>query len=209
MKSLAIVIPVKRPEHGKSRLAGALLPSDRLALTRSLLRHTFTQAAGLADIADIYVMSKSAEVRADAARRGFQAYEEPAACDLNGAIAIGADRARQAGSHEIMVLPLDLPKLSSLALRGLVEQLHSGLDVLIISDHAGTGTNVLLWRPLASAVFHYGASSAQAHARHAELLGLRLAIRVHPALSFDIDTPDDLAHWMRDGRASLVAGAKS
>lgn len=202
MKSLAIIIPVKQPEQGKSRLAGALLPHDRLALNRALLRHTLEQAAGLADIADIYVVSKSAEVGADALRRGFARCDEPAACELNGAVEIGAASARQAGLDEIMVLPVDLPGVSSRRLRELVEEFRSAFDVLIVADRSGSGTNVLMWRPVETAEFHYGIGSAQRHGSCAKALGLRLAMRQDAALSFDVDTPEDLERWMQDGRGA-------
>lgn len=207
MKPLAIIIPVKPPEQGKSRLAGALLPQDRLALNRALMKHTFDVAAGLRDLADVFVVSKSHDVRAEATTRGFVACDEPDTCDLNGAIAIGADRAHGAGINEIMVLPVDLPDVSEQGLHKLVVDFHHGLDVLIVSDCSGSGTNVLLWRPIGSAVFHYGPASAAAHARSARNLGLRQAVRTDAALSFDIDTPADLEAWMRDGRAALRAGA--
>lgn len=206
MKPLAIIIPVKPPEQGKSRLAGALLPHDRLALNQALLKHTFDVAAGLRDLADVFVVSKSHDVRAEAATRGFVACDEPDTCDLNGAIAIGAGRAHGAGINEIMVLPVDLPNVSEHGLRKLVVGFHRGLDVLIVSDCAGSGTNVLLWRPIESAVFHYGPASAEAHARSARSLGLRQAVRTDAALSFDIDTPADLEAWMRGGQAALRAG---
>jgi 2-phospho-L-lactate guanylyltransferase len=207
MKPLAIVIPVKPPEQGKSRLAGALLPHDRLALNRALLKHTFDVAAELRDLADVFVVSRSHDVRAEAAARAFVTCDEPDSCDLNGAIAIGAADARRAGATELMVLPVDLPNLSEHGLRKLFMGFHSDLDVLIVSDQAGSGTNVLLWRPIESAVFHYGPASAEAHARTARHLGLRQDVRTDAALSFDIDTPADLEAWMRDGRAPRRAGA--
>jgi 2-phospho-L-lactate/phosphoenolpyruvate guanylyltransferase len=209
MKSLAIVIPVKPPEQGKSRLSSVLLPQDRLALNRALLRHTFEQAAKLADFASIYVVSKSAEVAADASKRGFVACDEPETCELNGAIRIGADAALRAGLREVMVLPVDLPGVSSKRLIELVEEFRRGFDVLIVADRAGSGTNVLLWRPIDAAVFCYGSDSAQRHARSAEALGLRLAKCQDTALSFDIDTPTDLQLWMQKGRLLRLAGVEN
>ncbi len=113
MKSLAIVIPVKRPELGKSRLSAVLDPCDRLAFNRAMLNQTFGQVAKLSDVGDIYVVTKSAEVRSQAVIRGFETCDEPEACDLNGAVAIGASQARRAGALEILVLPVDLPLLSA------------------------------------------------------------------------------------------------
>lgn len=210
MKSLAIIIPVNRPERGKSRLASVLDPHDRLALNHAMLNHTFDEVTRLSDIADIYAVTKSPEVRAQAAMRGFVTSGEPETCDLNDAIKIGVNRAREAGALEIMVLPVDLPRLSTSRLRSVIQEFRDGPDVLIITDDAGTGTNVLLWRPIASASFQYGIGSAERHARSAERLGLRVVSRKDDALSFDVDTPQDLEQWSKDdhdpssGRSALT-----
>jgi len=196
MKQLAIIIPVKAPELGKSRLAGVLSAGDRHALNWRLLGHTLDQVAALADIAEVIVVSKSPAVRAEAAARRFTTCAEPADSDLNGALACGAERAQAAGADEIMVLPVDLPWLSSHQIRLLVEASRAAGDVKVIADRAGCGTNVLLWRPAGSAQFHYGIGSARRHAATATRLGLRVSVQQDIRLSFDLDTPQDLDRWL-------------
>jgi 2-phospho-L-lactate guanylyltransferase len=206
MKKLAIIVPVKPLRQGKSRLAGVLSAPDREALNLRLLTHTLDQVAALTDLAEIIVVSKSSDVLADAARRGFTSCLEPHVCDLNGAIALGAAQAVAVGAHEIMVLPVDLPWLSSGRLRSLVDDFRPACDVLIVADRAGGGTNVLLWRPVETARFHYGIGSAARHAEIAAGLGLRVSVQQDRRLSFDLDTPQDLAFWSRgDGAPSRIA----
>ena len=196
MKQLAIIIPVKAPEEGKSRLAGVLSAGDRQALNWRLLAHTLDQVAALADIAEIVVVSKSPEVLAEVFARGLSACIEPDGCDLNGALAFGAVHAQAMDTREIMVLPVDLPWLSSHQLRQLVADSRADCDVAIIADRAGCGTNLLLWRPAASARFHYGIGSATRHAEIAAGLGLRVTVQQDVRLSFDLDTPQDLEQWL-------------
>ncbi|MDB5653642.1 MAG: hypothetical protein JWQ94_1255 [Tardiphaga sp.] len=204
MKQMAIIIPVKAPEQGKSRLAGVLSAPDRHALNLRLLGHTLDQVTALADLAHVIVVSKSPAVLAAAAARHFVACVEPEPCDLNGALALGADQAQAAGAQEIMVLPVDLPWLSAQQLRQLMTDHRADGDVIIIADRAGCGTNVLLWRPAALAQFRYGIGSARRHAETAASLGLRVSVQKHIRLSFDLDTPGDLDHWLhREGISSL------
>src|SRR3954462_13132128 len=148
MKPLAIVIPVKSPHRGKSRLGGVLRPADRYDLNLRLLGHTLDQAAELTDLAGIHVVSKSAEALAEARLRGFATCLEPDFFDLNAAVTLAVRQAAECGAGEIMVLPIDLPWLSSQRLRELIAEFRSGPDVMIITDRAGNGTNVLLWRPI-------------------------------------------------------------
>ncbi len=196
MKQLAIIIPVKSPEEGKSRLAGVLSAQDRETLNWRLLAGTLDQVAALTDIADVIVVSKSAAVLAEAARRDFMACGEADSSDLNGALAFGAAHAQRSGAREIMVLPVDLPWLSSPHVRQLVETSRADGDVTIIADRLGCGTNVLLWRPAASARFQYGIGSAVRHAETAASLGLRVSVQQDTRLSFDLDTPQDLERWL-------------
>jgi 2-phospho-L-lactate guanylyltransferase len=202
MKKLAIIIPVKAPSEGKSRLAGVLSALDRETLNWRLLAGTLDQVTALADLGDVVVVSKSAAVLAEAARRHFAACAEPELGDLNDAVAIGADHAQQVGAREIMVLPVDLPWLSSHQLRQVVDDSRADGDVTIITDRQGCGTNVLLWRPAALAQFHYGIGSAARHAETAAGLGLRVSVQQDARLSFDLDTPQDLACWLGDEAAS-------
>jgi 2-phospho-L-lactate guanylyltransferase len=204
MKALAIVIPVKSLAEGKSRLAEALPAEDRHELNARLLTHTLDQAAHLADIADVYVVSKSSDVLAAAMQRGFTACPEADPGELNGAVALGAKQAAAGGATELMVLPVDLPWVSSSRLRTLVDAFRADCDAMIVADRAGEGTNVLLWRPIETACFHYGAGSAVKHTEAAKNLGYRVVMRQDPYLSFDLDTAQDFQIWSR-GEASPLA----
>jgi 2-phospho-L-lactate guanylyltransferase len=206
MKPLAIVIPVKSLREGKSRLTDVLQANDRYALNSRLLMHTFDQVAHMIDIADVYVVSKSPDVLAEAVRRGFTECPESDLCELNRAITLGANQAEARGATEVMVLPIDLPWLSSSRLRHLVEEFRVDYDAMIVADRAGEGTNVLLWRPIKTASFKYGVGSAAKHADVAEALGYRVVIRQDRYLSFDLDTPQDLKIW--SSREALPSGAR-
>jgi 2-phospho-L-lactate guanylyltransferase len=209
MKRLAIIIPVKSPEDGKSRLAGELSARDRYALNQLLLNHTLDQVAELTDVADVHVVSKSSVVLANASQRGFASHLEPSLCDLNGAVALGAARAQAAGATDVMVVPIDLPWLSSDRLLSVVAEVQENCDVMIITDRAGEGTNLLLWRPIEIARFHFGAGSATRHAEVAGALGLRVVTRRDYHLSFDLDTRHDLEMMLRNDAIAASFGSIS
>jgi 2-phospho-L-lactate guanylyltransferase len=209
MKRLAIIIPVKPPEDGKSRLAGELSTRDRYALNQRLLNHTLDQVADLTNTADVHVVSKSSAVLVNASQRGFASHLEPSLCDLNGAVALGAAKAQAAGATEIMVVPIDLPWLSSDRLLSVVAEVRENCDVLIITDRAEEGTNLLLWRPIETAHFHFGAGSAARHAEVAGALGLRVVTRQDCHLSFDLDTRHDLEMLLRNETTAVPFGSVS
>jgi 2-phospho-L-lactate/phosphoenolpyruvate guanylyltransferase len=211
MSKLAIVIPVKGPHEGKSRLAGDLAPSLRYRLNRRLFRHTLDQVAQLTDMADVRIVSRSPEILAESLERGFSTSLETGHGDLNAAVSLGARDAHVAGAQELMILPVDLPWMSAARLRAVVAQFRAAYDVLIVTDTRCDGTNLLLWRPIETAQFFYGIGSAARHAAAARTGGLRVVIQEDAALSFDLDTSQDLAIWaptdVRDpGIRSRLAG---
>jgi len=64
--------------------------------------------------------------------------------------------------------------------------------VTIVTDHHGTGTNVLTLPTGLDFHFSYGADSASAHHREAERLGCRVALVTDSPWRFDVDEPEDL-----------------
>ncbi len=196
MNSLAIVLPVKSLRLGKSRLKSIMTDDDREAFNRWLCHRTFDQVAPLRDQAQVYVVSKSHEVLVDASRRGFVACNEPEHCELNGAIATAARRAEADGLTAIMVLPIDLPLLTTENLRKITARLDSSVDLIVVEDRIGSGTNLLLWRPLADARFLFGPDSAAGYIELARRTGLRAITLRDASLSFDLDTPADVKEWI-------------
>lgn len=204
MKRLAIIVPVKSPQQGKSRLGAVMRECHRYKLNLGLLSRTLNEAGKLKDVADVIVVSKSPEVLEQAIQHGFKSCPESTGCDLNDAIAIGARAAQDTGATEIMVLPVDLPWLSADRLHRAIVEFRNSCDVMIVTDFAGSGTNLLLWRPVGLAVFQFGEGSAGRHAEAARGLGLRVRVREDALLSFDLDTPSDLDLWSR-GRQAFVS----
>lgn len=194
--TLAIIIPVNSPEDGKSRLKDVLPDADRIALNWRLLTHTLNVAAALKRHAHIHVVSRSAAVLADAARRGVGAIRESDDCEgLNAALGLATRAAAEGGATEAMVLPVDLPLLTPDSLYHAIETFNEEIDVAIVTDMRGMGTNLLMWRPIGAARFQYGPHSAGKHRRMAQAAGFRVRVRRDPILSFDLDTPDDLKTW--------------
>ncbi len=81
MNRLAIIIPVKSPLLGKSRLASVLPPRYRHVLNLRLLQHTFAEVSALSDMADVLVVSSDPDVLTDAARSGFHVCPELGSCE--------------------------------------------------------------------------------------------------------------------------------
>lgn len=191
------VIPAKSLGAAKSRLAEVLTPGERAALARDLLCRTVSAARACPLLTNVVVVSADPLARRVAEEQGALTLPDPppgilARDPLNAAIMAGRERAVTRGACAILVLPADLPLLTASTLTAFIERAGDA-PVAIAPDWSGTGTNALLLRPPRTIKPAFGLDSYTHHRAAARARGLGAATVVLPALSRDLDTPDDLA----------------
>ncbi len=186
-----ILIPVKALHLGKSRLATSLGHATRTKLCEALLRRTLDVAVR---IAPVTVVTSDGDAAAISIRAGAAVMLEPASLGLNYALTWA--RERMESVDNLVILPIDLPHLSSAELDELCGQ--SG-RLLIAPDRHGFGTNLLVLPRCAMHrfVFSFGANSAELHCMQARRVGVEPIIRRLPGTVFDVDEPDDYKHLLR------------
>lgn len=177
-----VLVPVKRLDGAKSRLASALSAEERAALVREMLGHVLA-VARRADVGPVTVVSS-----------------EP--LDLDGVPrfddrGLPWNEALTAAMREVVVEPIaaivsaDLPLLAAEEVRALAEATPA--RGIAIGRAVDGGTNAVSMRPPAALVTCFGEpQSARRHADSARALGLRCVLLDLPGLAFDIDRPEDL-----------------
>jgi len=184
-------VPVKPPTEAKSRLAEVLSPGKRTAVAWHLCERTLATVERWPRADLRLIVSRDAELLADAGRRGWIAVPEEVA-DLNSALRQVAARATREGAGALLVLPADLPLLTAADLERLATLAGEGTPVVVIAPcRRGDGTNALLLRPPDAIPFAFGPASFAEHCRLAE--GRRVPVHVFrsPTLALDVDTPED------------------
>jgi 2-phospho-L-lactate guanylyltransferase len=98
-----------------------------------------------------------------------------------------------AGAGALLVLPTDLPLVSSDALGRLVSQLADARRplVVLVPDRHARGTNALLLAPPDAIEFCFGGDSRAAHVACARSRDAHI-VELDGDLTIDLDTPDDL-----------------
>lgn len=193
------VIPLKRLDRAKSRLAGVLSPGERATLALSLAERTFAALCDSGVCARLVVVSPDTAALAWAEARGAVALAQPGA-GLNAGLVLTRDWAVAQGATSLLVALGDLPLLTAEETRRFVmgSRLHERV-VALAPDRARDGTNLLLARPAALAPFAYGRGSFARHQRMALRLGLHTVEFAAPGAAFDVDTPADLAELIARG----------
>ena len=184
-----VVIPVRSLEGAKSRLGAALDAEERRTLVERLLVRT-VEAARAAAVDEVRVVSPDPAVLGLAAAHGARPVEQRTQ-GLNRALEEA--RADLAAADRVLVLPGDLPAVSSGAIDGLLALADESEApvVVLVTDRHGRGTNALLLDPAGLIAFAFGGDSREAHACLARDAGARV-VEPESALGIDVDTPDDL-----------------
>lgn len=195
------IVPVKPFRSGKTRLRSVLSDEERIALSRRLLDGTLRALTEFPGPARTIVVSQSDDVLGQARSLGMIAMHEPAESSLNDAAALGSRRALEAGAGSIFIVPADIPLISAAAIRVAVLSAPKGPGCVIVPDYRGSGTNFLYQSPVRFTKYSFGIDSAEKHAAWARCAGLEVVFHHGSALSFDLDSPEDLSKFMGCGQA--------
>ncbi len=187
------IVPVKQLHHAKSRLASTLSAEERAALMRCLLRRLLVVLGEVKQVDEIVVVSRDQEVARISALHHAHIVCEDEGVGLNGAVYFGQAYAVARGAAAILVLPTDLPFVTSEDVAALWEEtaVSPYPTAVICSDRHQEGTNALLLPANSPFHFQYGVQSYQKHIGEAERLQLRVQTAVIPGLQFDLDTLGD------------------
>lgn len=181
-----LVIPVKRTEIAKSRLAAAY-PRHRQALARAFAVDTTAAALHTDGVAEVVVITDDVVVAEEVLALGAVVVPDTPDSGLNPALEHAADLAMRSG-YGVAALSADLPALRPDELAAVLVACGRGRS--FVADANGTGTTLLGapdGRPLDP---RFGRNSATAHlvsgASQVDLAGIDSVRR-------DVDTAADLA----------------
>jgi 2-phospho-L-lactate/phosphoenolpyruvate guanylyltransferase len=179
----SLVIPVKRLEVAKSRIA--LPAADRADLALAMAVDTVAAAVACALVGRVVVVTDDARAVAALTAPGVTVVADAPDAGLNPALRHGA--AVAAGSR-IVAVSADLPALTAADLTTvLVAAANHARGV--VADESGTGTTVLTAESQAEFVPSFGASSFSAHLRNGSI---DLTPVAAPSVRRDVDTVAEL-----------------
>lgn len=191
-ESVMAIIPIGTLEGAKSRLGAVLDAEERQELTLRFARSTILAAIASRRIRETLVVTPDDAVRRLAEELGARPLRQRDA-GLNRGIDAGRSEAIAAGASAVLILPIDLPDVSTAAIDTVLATLDDSRRplVAIVPDRHGRGTNALLLAPPDAIDTCFGGDSRAAHVLAAREAGAELVVLDGP-LALDVDTPDDL-----------------
>ncbi len=210
MKATAI-LPVKRFDAAKQRLAGGIDDERRAALAAAMLEDVLEAIGEARSIERTIVVSGEPLAQEIIAGSGAEVVPDPGDEGHVRAALAGIARAEQEGAECVVLLPGDCPLLEPRELDRLLTGLP-GSYVGIVPDRHGTGTNALALTPPSAIRPAFGEGSCARHVAAAREAGVPFGIEELPSLALDLDTPADVVALTRElesgrGRAKRTAKA--
>jgi len=188
------LVPIRGLETAKTRLGEDLDAEERVELVTDLLRRTLVATRDARSIEGTIVVTMDPDAAGIAKELHAIGLVERAP-GLNQAIEAARSVAVARGATAVLVLPADLPSVSSAAVDELLASGRAADDggglVAIVADRHGRGTNALLVSPPGEIDPAFGESSRAAHAARAAAAGASW-LELDGPLALDLDTPADL-----------------
>ena len=190
-----VLLPVKDFKNAKQRLAGSLNSDERSRLAWAMYSDVLIALAGCRELDRVVVYTASDDAALMAQLRGFEVVAEESVKGHSAAVNHMLERL-SANASLILSIASDLPKLTSGEIDFVISNVCDPFTILPSRD--GTGTNGLVFMGPARILVEYGEGSFRRHLSKARAAGLSAGVLNLPGVAFDIDTPEDLSHFMSD-----------
>jgi len=187
------IVPLKSPEHAKSRLSSVLAPAQRRSLFFAMAKHVIDTAQASGDISAVLVVTANDEVARFARQQGCRVVPQSTEDGTANAFEAGMVQACCEGQRRVLLLPGDLPLLSPQAVAAMLQPHGTAPSVTIAPDQAGIGTNALYCSPAHAIPMCFGPDSFRRHVEVAKQRGSALRIVRRRELALDVDSESDLA----------------
>lgn len=194
-----VIVPVKAPARGKSRIA--LPPADRERVAAAMLADTVAAIAAARQVKQVLIVLDDTDPPPPLEFSERLRLIRTGQHWLNGAI--GDAAATVAGP--VAVLPGDLPSLTSAELDAALDEVHRlppEVAMAVIADRQAVGTTLLAARDAGQLDPHYGADSLR---RHLAAGARALPAPADSGIRRDVDTVADLAAVTAGSTGRLVA----
>lgn len=191
------VVPLRGLRSAKTRLAPELDPDQRRALVVDMAGRTLGACRDARTVAGTVLVTLDPAAARLAEAWGARTIVQHLP-GLNDAIREGRTLAMALGARSILVLPIDLVRISPAAIDAVVASAAASAVadgpsrvVALVPDRHGTGTNALLVSPPDAIEPAFGVGSHALHRLAALDRGLPL-VELGGPLTLDVDTPSDL-----------------
>jgi 2-phospho-L-lactate guanylyltransferase len=199
------VVPMKATSGSKQRLAGALSPALRQELATAMFTDVMTTLSAVTTLAGIAVVTIDPKITTIAQSFGARIITDGATDGHTGAVTAAGRMLAGEGRHGMLALPGDIPLVTPQEIEHVLATHPAAPAFSIVAAHDGRGSNAVLLTPPDVLALRFGDDSFVPHVAEAERLGIALRRHELPGIGLDIDTPADLAEFIRAARVTRAS----
>jgi 2-phospho-L-lactate guanylyltransferase len=209
--SATAVLPVKRFDAAKQRLAGGIDEPRRREVIEAMLGDVLEALGRSRTVGRTIVVTGEPRAAELALGAGCEVIPEPDEPGHSEAALAGIAHAEAQGAELVVLVPGDCPLLEPRELDRLLTGVP-GSYVAVVPDRHGSGTNALVLSPPGAIRPSFGEGSRERHVAAARDAGVPYAVEELSSLALDLDTPADIIALTRalaegGGRAGRTAKA--
>lgn len=188
------VIPVKRLDNAKSKLAPFLTAAERKEFCLKMLEDVLNTVNSTKRINQTVVISNDLEVLHTTEKLKIK-YLKERKNGLNQAVSQAIDWCRKRGVSSVLVLPIDIPLVKPVDLERMLA-LREKASMVISPSRNREGTNALLLTPPNIIPTTYGPQSFHKHLEEASKREISFSCYGSERVALDIDTVEDLIDFI-------------
>jgi 2-phospho-L-lactate guanylyltransferase len=200
-KSIWALVPIKRLDRAKSRLAPSLGPGERKALAGATLCDVLGTLARVDALAGILVVTNDVEAASIATGFGAVVIPDLVEDGVNSAVQLGICWLHNKQKAGVIVVPADVPFVTVNELMAVLAATRSSPVVIVPATRDG-GTNILALLPPVLMPPAFGPDSFARHVAAALSIGFAPKILLLDGAGHDIDVAVDLVFDAGEGVAS-------
>ena len=186
-----LLIPFKSLATAKQRLAPVLDQRQRSQLAEAMLRDVMTAAAGITDRLDVALVTSDLRAQAMAKEFGFAMIHDARNESETAAIELATAWCEEQRYDTTMVIPADIPLITSDELRGVLDAAPDE-GAVFVPAYDRRGSNCILRRPASIIPLRFGNDSFLPHCEAMRKTGKELVLLEMPGIGLDIDNPHEL-----------------
>jgi 2-phospho-L-lactate guanylyltransferase len=194
------ILPVKRLDRAKSRLASMLEPSEREELAWAMFRDVLDTLNSVQGLGGTIVVTNDAKAADFARTCGAVTLPDPRDAGISAAVQCGLAWLSARNASGAIVVPGDIPFATPREIAAVIDRLRIGTAVLVPAARDG-GTNILAMSPPGAFPVAYGENSFVRHLAAARDGGIEAHVLLLDGAGHDIDVSSDLFIDACEGRA--------
>jgi 2-phospho-L-lactate guanylyltransferase len=197
MSGIWAIVPVKDMRLSKQRLAPLLDGKQRRSLARLMLEDVLASLAAVLEPTRWLIVTVDPDAVAIARRYRAHTLADGACDGHTNAVMTAARMLAGEGADGFLTLPGDIPRVMPAEIVALLKAHRPGRAFTIAPSHDEQGSNAIICSPPDAVPLRFGDYSFYPHLDAARGAGIEPTIVPLEGVAMDIDTPDDVARFLR------------